>query len=142
MKNRYFILSVLFWAVASVCMAISLPSSSYNAYETNNLEESYTLGIGTSFNNTFLTSASVDARGTCYADKQSPTVIEDCELCCIPSVLMPCVQAGGTEESCGPAYKECINSCIGTSLPLGTPLLLLPFALVYAIVRRKRTIIE
>lgn len=142
MKNRYFILSVLFWAIASVSMAVSLPKSSYNAFETTNVEESYTLGIGTSFNNTFLTSAAVDARGTCYVDKQSPTAIKDCETCCITNVLMPCVDAGGTEDSCGPAFKECINSCMGASLPLGSPLLLLPFALAYALVRRKRNIVE
>ena len=138
MKNRYFILSVLFWAVASVSMAITLPSSSYNAYETTNIEESFTLGLGSSFTNTYMASAGDYARGTCNVDKQDPNAIYLCEQCCIGAVLMPCAQQGGTEATCGPAYKECINECVGASLPLGTPLMLLPFIAIYAVLRKRK----
>ena len=132
----------MLWAIASVCMAITLPSSSYSAYETTNVSESFTLGIGSSITNTYMASAGDYARGTCTVDKQDPNAIYLCEQCCIGTVLMPCAQQGGTEATCGPAYKECINDCMGASLPLGTPLLLLPFALVYALVRRKRNVVE
>ena len=138
MKNRNLILSVLLWAICSTVFAVTLPTSSYSAYETTNVDESYTLGVGTSFTNTFLSSAGDYARGTCNVDKQDPNAIYLCEQCCIGTVLMPCAQQGGTEATCGPAYKECINDCMGASLPLGTPLLLLPFIAVYALVRRKR----
>lgn len=132
----------MFWAIASVCMAITLPTSSYSAYETTNVSESFTLGIGSSITNTYMASAGDYARGTCTVDKQDPNAIYLCEQCCIGTVLMPCAQQGGTEATCGPAYKECINDCMGASLPLGSPLLLLPFALVYALVRRKRNVVE
>ena len=44
------------------------------------------------------------------------------------------------------AYNLCVNSCTnGVALgesPLGEALILLPFALVYALVRRKRNVVE
>ena len=81
MKNRYFILSVLFWAIASVCMAITLPSSSYNSYESYDMgNEGYTLGIGTTFKNTSILSSYNP--GTCQGDKQDPNVLQDCQDCC------------------------------------------------------------
>ena len=138
MKNRNLILSVLLWAVCATAFAVSLPSSSYSAYETTNVSESFTLGIGSSITNTYMASAGDYAKGACSVDKQDPDAMQLCEGCCMGASLIPCLQAGGTEESCGPAYKECINDCMGASLPLGTPLLLLPFALAYAVVRRKR----
>ena len=138
MKNINLILSVLLWAVCSSVFAVTLPSSSYSAYETTNVSESFSLGMGSSFNNTYLTSASDYARGTCTVDKQDPNAIQLCEGCCMGTALIPCLQAGGTEDSCGPAYKECINDCMGASLPLGTPLMLLPFIAVYAVLRRRK----
>ena len=138
MNNINLILSVLLWAVCSSVFAVTLPSSSYSAYETTNVSESFSLGMGSSFNNTYLTSASDYARGTCTVDKQDPNAIQLCEGCCMGTALIPCLQAGGTEDSCGPAYKECINDCMGASLPLGTPLMLLPFIAVYAVLRRRK----
>ena len=138
MKNRNLILSVLLWAVCSSVFAVTLPTSSYNAYETTNVSESYTLGIGSSISNTYLTATSDYARGTCVVDKQDPDAIQLCEGCCLGAALIPCLQAGGTEDSCGPAYKECINDCMGASLPLDTPLMLLPFALAYAFLRKRK----
>ena len=139
MKNRNLILSVLLWAVCSSVFAVTLPTSSYSAYETTNVSESFSFGMGSSFNNTYLTSASDYARGACTVDKQASDAIFQCEQCCITAVLIPCAsQPGATEESCGPAYKECINDCMGASLPLGTPLMLLPFIAVYAVLRRRK----
>ena len=129
MKNRYFILSVLFWAIASVCMAITLPSSSYNSYESYDMgNDGYTLGIGTTFKNTSILSSYNP--GTCQGDKQDPNVLQDCQDCCIGAVL----SKGGSESD----YYACMNDCIGVSLPLGSPLLLLPFIAIYAVIRRNR----
>lgn len=143
MKNRNLILSVLLWAVCSTVFAVTLPTSSYNSFESYSTTEvvSFSLGTGTSF----LSSASPidDARaGSCYANKQDPNAMQICEDCCIGSAYLPCLDAGGSDDECGQANLNCINSCMGHSLPLGTPLLLLPFALVYALVRRKRNVVE
>ena len=139
MKNRNLILSVLFWMVTSVAMAITLPSSSYNAFDGNASQDvvSFSIRGGSSI----LGSASVmdDSRAaTCNVDKQDPAAMQKCEDCCFGAVLWPCLQQGGTETTCGPDYLECINSCMGASLPLGTPLLLLPFIAVYALIRRRK----
>ena len=132
MKNRYFILSVLFWAIASVCMAITLPSSSYNSYESYESydmgNEGYTLGIGTTFKNTSM--LSTYNPGTCQEDKQDPNILQNCQECCVGAVL----SKGGSESD----YYACMNDCIGVSLPLGSPLLLLPFLAIYAVIRKRK----
>ena len=136
MKN--IILSVLFWAIASVTMAVTLPSSSYNSLESYTTTDvvSFSMSSGPSF---LGNAAVIDERaGSCYVDKQDPGAVQKCEDCCLGSVYVPCLEKGGSDDECGAANLECYNACLGRSLPLGTPLLLLPFALVYAIVRRKR----
>ena len=59
MKNRYFILSILFWAIASVCLAIKLPASPFvseYAYADSD-NESYVSSIGTQIMNHAMLSA-------------------------------------------------------------------------------------
>ena len=135
MKNRYLILSVLFWMVASVAMAVTLPSSSYSMYEgMNGNNETYTLGIGTTISGTpmLYSSQNIDiAVCTIEGTPQDPNV---CGECCFSKVLM----IYDDEE----AYNLCVNSCTnGVALgesPLGEALILLPFALVYALVRKRK----
>ena len=141
MKNRYFILSVLFWAITSVLFAVTLPSSSYtgdfmlggDTYETK-------LGTGSSMMGTPLLAASgvtVDP-SVCTEDGVQGDPAQ-CGMCCYNNFYKECIAQGGTTTECGAQNEACVKSCTsGSSLPLGSPLLLLPFALVYAIVRRKR----
>ena len=139
MKNRNFILSMLFWCIASLAMAIQLPSSSYSIFEgMSGSSETYTLGIGTTISGTpiFYSSQNIDiAVCTIEGTPQDPDV---CGECCFSKVLM----IYDDEE----AYNLCVNSCTnGVALgesPLGEALILLPFALVYALVRRKRNVVE
>ena len=143
MKNRNLILSVLLWVVCSTVFAVTLPSSSYSFAESYTTTDaiSFSFGSGTSI----LGNAAPidDARAaSCYVDKQDPNAIQKCEDCCLGSAYIPCIENGGSDEECGQANLDCYNACLGRSLPLGSPLLLLPFALVYAFVRRKRMAME
>ena len=135
MKNRYLIFSVLFWMVASVAMAVTLPSSSYSMYDAaSSGNETYSLSIGTTINGTSMlySSQNIDiAVCTIEGTPQDPNV---CGECCFSKVLM----IYDDEE----AYNLCVNSCsngvaLGES-PLGEALLLLPFIAIYAVRRRNR----
>ena len=133
MKNRYFIFSVLFWLVASCAWALTLPTSSYMGSTADvDFDDSFsTFSIGTSstITGSYL-GASQSYDGAC---NDNPPVSQERTLCCmgqIPEIF------GQTLTDCAKSYnQDCLNS---TSLPLGSPLLLLPFALVYAFVRRRK----
>lgn len=146
MKNRYFILSVLFWAITSVLFAVTLPSSSYtgsfmvggDSYETQ-------LGTGTSMiGTTLLTTSSVDVdTEVCEKADNNNGDPATCGGCCYNNVYLNCRDQGGDAVECGALNEQCNRYCTeGSSLPLGSPLFLLPFALVYAVVRRKRILVE
>ena len=140
MKNRNLILSVLLWVVCSSVFAVTLPSSSYSAFETSNVSESYTLGFGSSFRNTaVLSTGSFDY--SCISatyDKNDDAQLRACESCC-EDKLAPCMAATGNPDECFSANLRCINECEnGPSLPLGTPLMLLPFIAVYAVLRKRK----
>ena len=138
MKNRYFILSVLFWAVASVCLAITLPSSSYIG-STVDVDYSYsTVSVGSTrtITGTYLaSSASYD--GAC---NEHPQVSNERRMCCMGQLtevlgltLTECVQQNNTD--CMSYWETCLNA---TSLPLGSSLLLLPFIAIYAVIRKRK----
>jgi hypothetical protein len=139
MKYRNFILSVLFWAIASVCLAITLPSSSYIG-STVDVDYSFSTAnvtSGRSITGTYLAS-SVSYDGACNDYKQ---VSNERRICCMGQLtevfsltLTQCVQQNNTD--CMSYWETCLNA---TSLPLGSPLLLLPFALIYAVVRRRNS---
>lgn len=135
MKNRYFILSVMFWAIASVCMAVTLPTTHYSSYsDTEYGNDEFSLGIGTSFLN-YSTLGAYES-GTCNSDGLVGDAADQyCETCCEEQYQI-CEAFG--DGNCDELKLSCINDCMGYSLPLGTPLLLLPFALAYAVVRRNR----
>ena len=135
MKNRYLIFSVLFWMVASVAMAVTLPSSSYSMYDgASSGNETYSLSIATTINGTSMlySSQNIDiAVCTIEGTPQDPNV---CGECCFSKVLM----IYDNEE----AYNLCVNSCTnGVALgesPLGSPLLLLPLIAIYAVIRKRK----
>jgi hypothetical protein len=137
MKNRYFILSVLFWAIASVCMAVTLPSSSYssNFAFANSENESYVSSIGIQITNHAMLSA---YNAECDEYRKGGQLwkgdVNDCTDCCNRNF-----PSGVDREGRAQCYNMC-DTPLG--MPLGSPLLLLPFALVYAVVRRKRMAIE
>jgi hypothetical protein len=131
MKNRYFILSILFWAIASVCMAITLPMSSYNSdYATAMSDnESYVSTIGIQVRNYAVLTAYNNQCDHLRPDETSGSDgdIEACKDCCRTNVER------------GEARQECMLNCsIPLGMPLGTPLLLLPFIAVYALVRKRK----
>ncbi len=133
MKNKNLILSVLFWAVASVCMAVSLPSSSYTgSFIDNGVSTETLLGTGVRMNSTLLSSSDIDVTVCTTEGVEGDPAY--CGTCCQEKILFKY----DDEE----AYKKCVNSCTnGYSLgesPLGEVLILLPFIAIYAVIRRNR----
>ena len=57
MKHINLILSVLFWAIASVSMAVTLPTSSYSSFVMDDDATAYTISTGTTFLNHSLSSS-------------------------------------------------------------------------------------
>lgn len=154
MKHINLILSVLFWAIASVSMAVTLPSSSYDAFESVNFgNESYTLGVGVTFKNSSLLSTGYEPSTTSdVACTVAPSTSDEeaftyCSECCTNNVFYSCLgELGDTEAAvseCEKRNASCVQACKDSrSLPLGSSLLLLPFALAYALVRRRRQVSE
>ena len=135
MKNRYFILSVLFWAVASVCMAITLPTTSYQSsyLGAEGATEGIMLGTGTKYTQVYLTSGTTDYADACYG--RFPDDEDSCIECC--EDYEDACPAGDLD--CYDKVRICKTTCHeGPSLPLGSPLMLLPFIAVYAVIRRNR----
>ena len=139
MKNRYFILSVLFWAIASASMAVVLPTSSFTAFSgSENAELSYVSDRGVSFLGSTVDTRSAIYNGTCTYEAWNGDV-SGCKDCCDKEFT-----CGTTDYDCWLLRGACIDQCgepLG-GLPLGSPLLLLPFALVYAVIRRKHKVTE
>ena len=123
MKNRYFILSILFWAIASVCLAIKLPASPFiseYAYADSD-NESYVSSIGTQIMNHAMLSA---YNGECDEYREGGELWQgDADLC------KGCCDGISDRE----ARAQCYNMCdTPLGMPLGTTLCLAPFALAYA----------
>jgi hypothetical protein len=138
MKN--IILSVLFWAVASVCLAIKLPSSSYS-------------GSGVDYDNSFNSTFTIGSRSitgiylsaAAYGGECASATVDNMAQCCTDllsstygiSLNQATAQYyGGGDKEPLEFYNNWMSG--NTSLPLGSPLLLLPFALVYALVRKRK----
>ena len=140
MKNRNLLLSVLFWAVASYALAITLPSSSYLGSTVDvDFDASYStisMGTSTTITGSYLT-ASASYDGAC---NDKPAVSQERTVCCMGQIpekfgmsLTDCARSYNTD--CLNYYQDCLNSA---SLPLGTPLMLLPFIAVYAVLRKRK----
>lgn len=133
MKNRYFILSVLFWMVASVCIAITLPTTSYQSsyLGAEGATEDIILGSGIKYTQVYLSDNKSEFADDCYGN--NPDDVDSCVECCEDYE-----DACNGNLDCYDKVRICKTTCEGVSLPLGSPLLLLPFTLAYAVVRRKR----
>ena len=117
MKKQILFIVMLMCSLSA--LAVKLPSDPYRSYEGSVANTAtYTIGSGTTFVNSSIVGS---YEGICVVDKQNPSAIEDCEACCLREAYIPCIQQGGTEETCGPLNKECFNACMGVSLPLDAP---------------------
>lgn len=141
MKYRNLILSVLCWLVASVSLAVTLPSSSYTgSFFTGAETYEAQLGSGVSMVGSTLlsTSSNVDPY-YCMKEGIEQDVLY-CTGCCTTYVQDECFKSNPVNpDECFSLNQICFESCTGgsRSLPLGSPLLLLPFALAYALIRRR-----
>ena len=139
MKNRNLILSVLFWAVASCAWAITLPSSSYVGstfdYEDYS-SSSITVGSSRSIIGNYAASA--------YEGSCSTAAVQDMVSCCTGELMTKygiSLEQALIQNAIGNSeplsyYDSCMSS--QASLPLGTPLMLLPFIAVYAVLRKRK----
>ena len=137
MKYRNLILSVLFWAVASVSIAVTLPSSSYTgSFFVGSDSYEAELGSGVKMIGSTLLSASASGVDFSHCVKEGvPQDVPECESCC--GFILP------MGPSYGPVYLTCFNSCqqgkaLGETTPTGSVYFLIPFALAYAFIRRRR----
>lgn len=140
MKHINLIFSVLFWAVSSVCMAVTLPSASYiGSTEDVDFDASYrTISVGSSsIIGTYLGVSSVSYGGEC---SETEPVSDARKVCCMGQLstefgmsLTDCAKTGNND--CLNYWQDCLES---TSLPLGSPLLLLPFLAIYAVIRKRK----
>lgn len=133
MKNRNLILSVLLWVISSVCMAVTLPSSSYTGIASSGSDSYETLlGTGVKMRGSILKASNIDT-SVCTTEGV-PGDPDACGKCCQNKILFVY-----DDEV---AYEKCVDSCTqGYSLgesPLGEVLLLLPFALAYAFIRKRK----
>ena len=132
MKHISLFLSVLFWAVASVSMAVTLPSSSYSLSVVQE-EQPFTSPFGTTFKNISL--LTTYSSGNCTGGKELGYT--HCNTCCLIEIC-----PDKTEEECwavkATELGECIDYCSETELgatdsPLDAPVYVpLAFILAYA----------
>ena len=137
MKHINLILSVLFWAIASICMAVKLPSSSFSgsfflgadSYEAE-------LGTGARMVGADMLTASASGVDFSHCVKEGvPQDVPECETCC--AFILP------MGPSYAPLYTTCLNSCgqgkaLGEITPIGNVLFLLPFIAIYAVIRKRK----
>ena len=139
MKHINLILSVLCWAVASVAMAVTLPSNSYSSFIDGSETFEFKISTGVRMSGSpMLTTGSIDV-GVCTTEGVAKD-IDTCTGCCDTQVGDPCMARYDDPDICGDLNIQCLDSCTSgsRSLPLGTPLCLLPFIAVYAVIRRRK----
>ena len=144
MKNRYFILSVLFWAVASVAMAVVLPSSPFegSSFYSEVQGTDFSISTGASYTNFSLRVSNTDEDGIECGNKVANGGTS-CEACCNDVLTSSYGDEWYMDDAAEAKYGDCMATCEGWSLgdeetPLGTPLCLLPFIAIYAVIRRNR----
>ena len=126
-------------SIASVAFAVTLPSHSF--YGANELyaenQDVVETDAGTKFGKINIRLATDNSSwgnecwGESYEDKYK------CQDCC-GEKLDAAEEAAGSSEATDVLYDSCMKTCDATSLPLGSALWLLPFALAYGIVKRYR----
>lgn len=138
MKYINLILSVLSWMVASVAMAVTLPTSSYvgssfggsDSYET-------LLGTGVKMNVSEYLQASSNVDVNACTIENVPRDPDVCNTCCGNEIIAK----GGTLDE----YLTCHDACSHGAFalneeksPLGEALILLPFIATYALIRKRK----
>jgi hypothetical protein len=144
MKNRYLIFSVLFWAIASLSMAITLPSSSYTGSSIQNdmWNNEFSIGSGISYSGVMLSVSNNDENGIeCASTVENSNGTITCDDCCIDKMVSLYGPSWFMQHDV--EYGDCFTTCDGWALadeqtPLGTPLCLLPFIAIYAVVRIRK----
>ena len=132
MKNRNLILSVVLWVIASAVFAVKLPSSPFQAtgMSYDAASENITVSSGAKYTQVYLTSNITEFADACYGTDVDE---EECIDCCVEYEK----QCKG-DTDCYQKVDICKTTCReGPSLPLGTPLMLLPFIAAYAVLRRR-----
>jgi hypothetical protein len=131
MKHINLILSVLFWAIASVSMAVTLPTSSYSSFVMDEEASAYSISTGTTFMNHSLTASGTSAYEKCSQDVNPDYAGNPpkCMDCCVPIV--------GTSDLKDLNLLSCLSFCTGLALggdtPLDVPVYVpLAFILAYA----------
>ena len=137
MKNIKLISSIICWMLASVAMAVSLPSSSYTSQYAFS-EESFSISTGSTFAGSMLRSSNHDEVGLACGEAVDEGEYEECYECCQEKV-----EGWNTGVEGNIKYGDCMTSCEGWALneedtPLGESLILLPFIAIYAVIRRNR----
>jgi hypothetical protein len=137
MKHINLILSVLFWAIASVSMAVTLPTSSYSSFVMDEDATAYTISTGTTFLNHSLSSSSTKD-WECYKEEgdEFGTWCWDC-----------CTKATGSTKFDHPDNIACMQQCQSTHLGSldASVAVLLSMVVAYAgfmYYRRKRENVE
>ena len=127
----------LLLSVASVAFAVMLPSQSY--YAANELyginEDIVETEAGTKIRNINMSLKTGNSQwgNECWSES-----FEDrykCQDCC-GEKLDAAEEAEGPSEATDVLYDTCMETCNATSLPLGSVLCILPFALVYGVLKR------
>lgn len=137
MKKQILLVLMMFGSLS--LFAVTLPTSSYTGFAaSDSYNESYTLGIGTSFRNTAV--LGTYEAGTCTGDnydKNNLQQYDECNKCCLLKI-QECARSGRSQSECESENLSCKNDCNGVSLPLGSSLLLLPFIAIYAVIRKRK----
>ena len=107
MKYRNLILSVLFWAIASMSMAVTLPSSSYSSFVFDDDATAYTISTGTTFVNHSLSSSATQDWG-CHKKDEGDEFGTFCWDCCTVNTE--------TTDPTNPDNIACMQQCQGTHL--------------------------
>jgi hypothetical protein len=106
MKHINLILSVLFWAIASVSMAVTLPTSSYSSFVMDDDATAYTISTGTTFLNHSLSSSATTDFG-CHKEEgdEFGTYCWDC-----------CTKYTGSTDVYNESNIACMQQCQRTHL--------------------------
>ena len=143
MKNRNLILSVLFWLIASTVMAVVLPVTPFSgsSYGSDLDGTDFQIGSGVSYTNVSLRVSNNNEDGIDCAKKIAGGANTDCSSCC--QEVMESKYGPKWFMDNEPEFGDCFTTCQGWSLgdeetPLGTPLCLLPFIAIYAVIRKRK----
>lgn len=123
MKRLKFVALGLMLIMVQSALAVTLPTTSYNPYISGSYSSDVaSYGSGVLVKGSYLALGSGSDADICrsdYPDTPPEGKGSSCENCCNEYVLAPCLDAGGTDEECGPRNNACVGGCEqGPSLPI------------------------